>query len=176
MRVLNKNLTDKLDATVTVRTPMAKDGQKLYKLAKEAGGLDVNSEYAYLLLGTHFSKTCAFMEENSKPLGFVSAYILQDHPDTLFIWQVAIDRKHRKRGLAKTMIKDILNRDVCQTIRYLQATITPSNIASQKFFESLSRDLGAEFTKLPLFNKELFFEEHEEEFLIQIGPFSQTNS
>lgn len=172
MRVLNKNSVDKFEATVTVRTPMAKDGQSLYQLAKNAGGLDVNSEYAYLLLGAHFSKTCAIMEENSKPIGFVSAYKLQDYPDTLFIWQVAIEQKHRKRGLAKTMIRGILDRDVCQPIRYLQATITPSNIASQNFFESLSRDLGAEFKKFPFFNKELFSEKHEEEFLIQIGPFS----
>jgi len=161
---------NKTDETLVFRIPTVDDGQLLYKLAKESGGLDVNSEYAYLLLGTHFSKTCTIMEKDSRPLGFVSAYLLQNYPDTLFIWQIAVDQKYKKRGLAKTMIKSILDRSFGQTIRYLQASVTPSNIASQNLFKSLSRDLGTELKRYPLFDKDMFSESHEEEFLVQIGP------
>lgn len=176
MTALNTKPTNQTDTDFSVRAPRAEDGRALYKLAKEAGGLDVNSEYAYLLLGAHFSETCAIAEENGEAIGFVSAYILPDHPDTLFVWQIAIDRQHRKRGLAKAMLKDILGRDICQPVHYLQASITPSNSASQNLFASLARDLESELKRLSFFDAALFSESHEEEFLVHIGPFFSTPS
>lgn len=169
--MLNKKPSNHPDTDFSVRAPAAEDGQALYKLAKEAGDLDVNSEYAYLILGAHFSNTCAIVEENGEAIGFTSAYILPDHPDTLFVWQIAIDQGHRKRGLAKAMFKDILGRDICQPVHYLQASVTPSNFASQNLFASLARDLGSELKRLSFFDAALFSESHEEEFLVHIGPF-----
>ncbi|MCC6597464.1 MAG: diaminobutyrate acetyltransferase [Alphaproteobacteria bacterium] len=167
----NLKIKNHPDSGLSIRAPLAKDGKALYQMAKNAGGLDVNAEYAYLLLGAHFSNTCAVALEDEEILGFVSAYRLPDRPDTLFIWQVSIDPQHRKRGLAKTMIRDILNRDICQAVRHLQASITPSNTASQNLFASLARDLECQITKLPFFDATLFSESHEEEFLVHIGPF-----
>lgn len=171
MTALNTKSANQTDTNFSLRAPTAKDGRALYRLAKSAGGLDVNSEYAYLLLGMHFSNTCVIAEKNDEPLGFVSAYILPEHPDTLFIWQIAIDQAHRKRGLATAMLKDIIGRDICRSVHHLQASITPSNSASQNLFASLARDLGSEIKRLSFFNAELFSENHEEEFLVHIGPF-----
>lgn len=175
MTVLNPKSANQSNGTVSVRMPTIKDGQILYQLAKNAGGLDVNSEYAYVLLGAHFSATCAIVEENDAPLGFVSAYFVPNHPDTLFIWQIAIDPQYRKRGLAKIMLKDLLRREVCQPVRHLHATITASNSASHNLFVSVARDLGSEIKILPFFDAALFSESHKEEFLVHIGPFVQSN-
>ena len=153
-----------------IRSPEARDGKDLYNLAKASGGLDVNSEYAYLLLGAHFAQNCAVVEVDDKIVGFVSAYITEQN--TLFVWQIAVDKKYQKQGLALKMLKDILSRDSQKQIKYLQATITPNNTASRRLFKSLACDLKASFVEQTMFPKDYFNEPHEEEVLFQIGPFS----
>lgn len=174
MKEFEKNPAHGGAPQLSVRAPTKSDGQKFYKMARDAGGLDVNSEYAYLLLGAHFSETCAIAEQNREPLGFISAYILPDRPNVLFVWQVAILPEHRKRGLAKMMLKDILSRDSCHSVRYVQASVTPSNVASGNLFASLARDLGSEVRSLPFFDEGDFSEKHEKEDLVCIGPFFKT--
>ena len=150
------------------------------QLAKAAGNLDVNSEYSYLLLGAHFSDTCVVAENQGEVVGFVSAYKPQmtfqnvsntDKFNTLFVWQIAVSKDYRKQGIALKMLKALLNRESCKQVKYIQASITPSNSSSHKLFEALARELDTSYQEKPMFTKEEFSEEHEKEILFQIGPF-----
>lgn len=93
----------------------------------------------------------------------------------IFIWQVAVRGDARNNGLAKSLLRELIGQDVCRNIRFVEATITPSNEASSSLFRSLAKELGADCFEAPFFSRELFAgkEEHEEEFLLQIGPLTQ---
>jgi hypothetical protein len=77
--------------THTMRLPTRKDGAAIHHLISECPPLDLNSLYAYLLLGEHFSDTCVLAESAGGRInGFISAYVIPTRPDVLFVWQVAV--------------------------------------------------------------------------------------
>lgn len=166
--------TKRTQAPISLRLPKARDGRDIHQLVKKSGVLEVNSEYAYSLLGTHFQESCVIAHSGSKIAGFVSAYIPKTQPDVLFIWQVGVDRAYRKRGLALTMLKEILSRPCCAHTQYIHATIAPSNTASRSLFSSLARDLDVPFHERFMFPSDYFSAQDEDEPLFVIGPLRST--
>jgi L-2,4-diaminobutyric acid acetyltransferase len=162
--------------TVTFSVPTVDDGKEIWQLIKDTGVLDLNSSYSYLLWAKYFSKSSVVVKSQEKVVGFISGFIEPDHPDTLFIWQVAVDRSMRGKGLATKMLKEILSRQTCRNIRYLEATVTPTNVASTAMFEGLARDLKTECKITEGFKPEDFpGGGHEGENLFKIGPFMSLN-
>ena len=98
---------------VVIRPPCVTDGASVNALIARCPPLDRNSLYCNLLQCAHFSATSALAEQEGKVIGFASGYRLPDEPETLFIWQVAVDRIARGRALGKHLIFDILSRPVC---------------------------------------------------------------
>jgi L-2,4-diaminobutyric acid acetyltransferase len=162
---------------ISFRTPKIIDGKYLWEIAKSSKTLDVNSTYHYLIMCRHFAKTCIVAEHEGEVVGFVTAYIPPDSPDTIFVWQVAVDEKYRGHGLGIQMLVSLYKNLKILNIKHLEATITPSNQASIKLFTAVARELKASFE----FEKEFFsaahFGEnvHESEILFHIGQeFSLT--
>lgn len=160
------------DVEIDFREPRIEDAPKIFELVKDCPPLDVNSEYLYILICHHFSKSSVVAVDGSKIVGLISAYLPPDQQDTLFIWQVATHKNYRKMGLAQKMAKEILSRDYCDNVKYIEATVTPSNVPSRKFFQSLAADTNGNFNMDSLFTEEHFSSSHEPEDLIKIGPFS----
>ncbi|WP_342707307.1 diaminobutyrate acetyltransferase [Marininema mesophilum] len=162
---------------VTFRKPTEEDGTAIWQLIKETGVLDLNSSYSYLMLCKYFADTCVIAEEQGDRgvVGFVSAFIQPESPDVIFVWQVAVDHSQRGKGLAKSLLRDLLARDACANVRYLEATISPSNNASQSLFEGLARDIRTNCDTSVCFPEELFPDEgHESEWTYRIGPIETT--
>nr|WP_106781787.1 diaminobutyrate acetyltransferase [Lysinibacillus timonensis] len=158
---------------VTFCVPTVDDGQEIWQLIKDTSVLDVNSPYQYLLWSKYFAETSVVVKCDGKIVGFISGFIEPTAEDALFIWQVAVDESVRGNGIALRMLKAILCRPVCQKIRYLEATVTPSNEASAAMFKKLARDLDAQINVFEGFKEELFPSDvHEPEQLFRIGPFS----
>lgn len=154
--------------------PAAKDGQKVWQLVKDTGVLDLNSAYCYILLCDHFKKTCMTAWQGNELVGFVSAYVLPETDDTLFIWQVAVSSKTRGKGVGKRLLKKLLNSDAGKAINRIQATVSPSNKASLALFESLARELKTELKISEGFSSDMFpGGGHEQEDLLTIGPYKQ---
>jgi L-2,4-diaminobutyric acid acetyltransferase len=159
------------DTAITLRQPSLQDGAAMYQLVPETPPLDPNSCYAYLLLSTHFADTCVVAEDDGELVGFVSAYRPPTAPDVLFVWQVAVKSTARGQGLAKTMIRTLLERETCHGVTFLEATVTPSNVASQALFRSLANEHDARCAESCWFPPEAFGAgEHEAEVLFRIGP------
>lgn len=159
------------DATITLRQPCLEDGAAMCQLVQETPPLDPNSCYAYLLLSTHFADTCVVAKDTDELVGFVSAYRPPTAPDVLFVWQVGVKATARGKGLAKTMIRSLLERDACRDVTFLEATVTPSNKPSQILFRSLANDQNAPCQETCWFPPEGFgSNQHEAEFLFRIGP------
>jgi len=156
---------------ICLKKPNKSFSKMIFNLVKSTKVLDVNSEYLYLLQTTHFAKTCSVAILDEKVVGFVSGYRLPDKPNTLFIWQVAVDSKLRGQNLAKKLMMNILKRKENHDLNYIHTTVSPSNKASIRAFEKLSGDLKTKMVSKSFFEKEDFINQHEEEVLYEIGPF-----
>jgi len=156
-----------------LRSPQLSDGAAIHRLVDECKPLDLNSVYSYLLLCKHHRETCVVAEEQGEIIAFASAYIPPGSPDTLFIWQVAVGSRARRRGLGARMVNTLMQRPVCRRVKYLETTITPSNRASWSLFNRLAEQLEADCNDRVLFEGEHFGStDHEPEALLRIGPFN----
>lgn len=172
-------LADKIDPDtcpaehlITIGQPAGTDGSTVHTLIANCPPLDTNSVYCNLLQCTHFADTCAIARHTGNIIGFVSAYIPPTRQDTLFVWQVAIHETMRGKGLGKVLIQNILGRETCRNVRYLQTTITAENNSSWRMFRSLAQGIGAKTTHTTHFERDAHFGgRHETEFMLTIGPF-----
>jgi L-2,4-diaminobutyric acid acetyltransferase len=95
----------------TIRRPRPGDGPSVFDLVSSIPALDDNSLYCNVLQCTHFADTAAIAEEFGAVVGWVSAYLQPDAPDTLFVWQVAVRDDQRGKGIAGRLIASILELD-----------------------------------------------------------------
>ncbi len=157
----------------TFERPTRHDGAKIWRLVQSCPPLDLNSCYAYMLLAEHFAETCVVARAGAELVGFISAYRPPERGETLFVWQVAVGADARGQGLAGRMLSELLAREGCAGVRYLETTVSPSNQPSAALFQSLARRLGAPLRTETLFAAELFAGSgHEAEILHRIGPFA----
>lgn len=153
------------------RKPESYDGVNVFELIKTCKPLDENSLYCNLLQCSHFRNTSLVAEINDQLAGFISAYRLPEHADTLFIWQIAVHPAFRGNGLAPRMLHTLLQR--LSGIRYVHTSITEDNKASWQTFRRLALDLGADIHIRMLFDRERHFDNrHDSEQLVEIGPFT----
>lgn len=160
---------------VTIAEPDSTDGPQLWRLARDSGVLDMNSSYAYLLWCRDFAGTSAVARSNGAVVGFITGFLRPEAPDTVMIWQVAVDSGQRGRNVGGRMLNAIVDRLSPQGVRWMHTTISPANEASIRLFTALARDRGTEIERRELFAPEDFPAEepgdHEAEDLYVIGPF-----
>ncbi len=163
--------TDSETDRVTIRQPSIDDGLRVYGFIRECGTLEVNSAYLYFLLGSHFSATCAVAEARGSILGFLGGYLIPARPDTYFVWQIGVSGAARGKGLAGRMIGSVLRREACARVRFLEATVSPDNDASNALFRGIASRFGADHMTNPFISKEMFGQlNHDAENLHRIGP------
>jgi len=160
------------DLGMIIRHPTTEDGTAIWELVRSTGVLDVNSCYAYLVLCEHFADTCLVAEWGGDIVGFVTGYRPPAQDDVVFVWQVGVADKARKRGVAGQLLRQLLTLPSCADVDYLETTISPSNQASQRLFRALARDKSTLCRVEEGFGKELFpgHAQHEPELLYRIGP------
>jgi L-2,4-diaminobutyric acid acetyltransferase len=147
-------------------------GMTLHRFVHACFPLDPNSPYCNLLQCSHFQSTSVAAINAGDLVGSVTGYRIPDRPDTLFIWQVAVHPEERGKGLARTMLHDLLKRMARQGIRFIETTITPGNEASWKLFTGFAAEQNADLVRSVMFDQESHFEGvHETEYLFRIGPF-----
>jgi L-2,4-diaminobutyric acid acetyltransferase len=155
---------------ISVESLSAADGPDLWRLARDSGELDLNSPYSYLLWCRDFSGTSVVARAGRTAVGFVTGYRRPDAGEVLFVWQVAVDPAYRGQRIGVRMldaIGDAMRRVGC---RYMEATVTPDNIASARMFSSFARAHGAPLARTTGFETTQFPDDHEPEDLIRIGP------
>ena len=153
------------------RQPTINDGAAIYELIQACPPLDLNSNYVYLLLSTHFAQTCIVAYDADQLVGFISAYRHPKKEHTLFVWQVAVSATMRGRGLAPRMLDVLLDRDGLEDIQFIETTVDPENSASRRLFEKLAQRHQAQLTELEFLAAEHFVEPQVEP-LLRIGPLT----
>ncbi|MEV6330114.1 diaminobutyrate acetyltransferase [Streptomyces sp. NPDC051909] len=181
-------------AAVDIGPARPADGADLWRIARGAAGLDLNSPYSYLLWCRDFAATSAVARDASqRPVGFVTGYLRPEAPGTLFVWQVAVDDSHRGTGVAGALLDALAGRPTAEGRgpSRLEATVTPGNVASDRLFRSFARRHGAALTREVLFPADAFPDAgdpaapvtphdpaaptapgHEPELLYRIGPLA----
>mgnify|MGYP000280004674 CR=1 FL=1 len=154
--------------------PTKEDGWAVSQLISDCPPLDTNSAYCNLLQCHHFASTSVAVRLENELVGFISGYLIPEKPDTLFVWQVAVSDKARGHGIAAQMIDHILNRDNCQSVRFIDTTITETNEASWALFGRVAKNYNASLEREDLFTKnEHFSGQHDTEILVTIGPLTR---
>lgn len=173
----HRRIASDADATgISICLPDVSHGGHLWQIARDSAALDVNSSYAYLLWCHDFAATSAVALAGERAVGFVTGYLRPDAPDTLMVWQVAVDSGQRGRGLAGRMLHHLLDRLAPRGVRWLHTTISPDNEASIRLFSGVARDRGTGIERRDLFAAHHFPADdaagngHQAEDLYVIGP------
>jgi len=139
-------------------------------MANESQTLDVNTSYAYLLWCRDFGSTSLMAEVDGESAGFVTGYVRPEKPETLMIWQVAVDAAHRGRGLARTLLDGLVDR--VPGVTRMETTITDDNEASIALFSSFAKHRDASIRRDDLFGDHHFPDDHDAERLYTIAPLA----
>lgn len=163
-----------------LRKPSRQDGAAVWELIKQAGTLDLNSAYCYVMLCDHFRDTCVLAEDAAgEAAGFVSAYRIPGRPDTLFVWQIAVAASHRGQGMALALLEQLRKQAAeehgAAGIRFIETTVSPSNIASRRLMAAFAAHNNCGIEELPGkgYAAGLFPDghAHEDEPVLRLGPF-----
>lgn len=161
-------------STLCYRSAIPQDGQALWELVRDAGTLELNSAYFYLVFATDFGNTCLVAEQDGEMVGAVIGYRPPREPESAFVWQIGVSPAMRGRGLGKALLRQWLQLPAVRDARWLTATISADNEASRRLFESVARDLGTGCDVQPHFTADLFPAGHPAEPLYRIGPLAES--
>ncbi|WP_189548735.1 diaminobutyrate acetyltransferase [Streptomyces lavendofoliae] len=159
---------------IGIDAPRVEDGAAIWRIARDSEVLDLNSSYSYLLWCRDFAGTSLVARgADGEPIAFVTGYVRPQRPRTLVVWQVAVDKAHRGRGLAGVLLDALTARVAGQGVDTVETTVTPDNTASDRLFTSYAERRGASLEREVLFDGGLFPEgSHEPEVLYRIGPIT----
>jgi L-2,4-diaminobutyric acid acetyltransferase len=158
-------------AALTVARPEVADGVACWRLAAESKVLDVNSRYAYVLWCRDFAATSVVAKSGDAVIGFVTGYRRPEQPDTLLVWQVAVDEQVRGLGVGGAMLDALFDR--VPDVDHLETTITPDNVGSAALFSAFARRRDAPIERRELFGVDALGADHEPEILFRIGPINR---
>ena len=154
-----------------IDNPSTKDGGAIWRIARDSGKLDLNSSYAYLMWCHDFADTSLVARVGDEVVGFVIGYRRPVAPDTVVVWQIAVDSSQRGRGTAGALLDALVSRLADEGVGYMETTITPDNAASNALFASLAKRWSAAMDRAGTFDAADFPDEHESEVRFRIGPF-----
>jgi diaminobutyrate acetyltransferase len=158
-------------ARYAFRHPDKRDGAAVWETVEKSGALDLNSAYSYLMMAAYFPDTCRVAERGDRLAGFVLGFTPPRQPDTLFVWQIGVSPREQGRGLGKALLLDLLATPACGRLRYLEATVTPSNSASERLFRGVAEAFDVPCRVEPIFDEADFpGDDHESERRFRIGP------
>lgn len=160
-----------IDDTIHLSRPDQTDGERMWQLAKQTT-LDNNSVYKYIMMTHYFVDTCVVAKYNQELVGFITAFIPPKQPDTVFVWQIGVSQNHHGEGIGSCLLEELFNQVKTKGIKYLEATITPSNQASQALFKKFANHHKTNCNIQTFFTRDLFpdHDPYEEELKFKIGP------
>ncbi len=162
---------------ITYRTPTIEDGAEIWKMVDETAALDDNSAYAYFMACRNFAATSVVAESDGDLAGMVTAYPLPQDPQRLFVWQVNVRDQYQGQGIAVEMLRELMKREDCQSVRWIETTVAPGNEASEAMFERIAAHLNAAIDVKEVYGDELFPDgEHKVERLFVIGPITRVDN
>ncbi|MFE3493228.1 diaminobutyrate acetyltransferase [Streptomyces sp. NPDC059175] len=166
-----------MTTALSIDSPRVEDGAAIWRIARDSEVLDLNSSYSYLLWCRDFAATSVVARgADGEPIAFITGYIRPERPQTLVVWQVAVDGEHRGHGLAGALLDALFHRvATAHGVRAIETTVTPDNTASDRLFTSFAARRDSSLEREVLFDGGLFPDgAHQPEVLYRIGPITVT--
>lgn len=157
---------------ISFRSAHRGDATALWRLVQSTGTLELNTPYFYLSFAEFFGDTCLVAIQEEQLVGGVIAFRLPRRPEVLFVWQIGVLPSARRQGLAKRMLNHLIELPGCADVRFVQATITDDNAASQRLFQSFAENLNVPCVREEFFTADLFPNSHDAEDSYLIGPLA----
>jgi L-2,4-diaminobutyric acid acetyltransferase len=154
-----------------IEQPSLKDGRAIWRIARDSRKLDLNSSYAYLMWCHDFADTSLVARDGDDVVGFVIGYRRPAAPDTVVVWQIAVDSSQRGRGTAGALLDALVRTLADAGVRHIETTVTPDNAPSNALFASLARRWDTAIVEAGSFDAGDFPDDHEAEVRFRIGPF-----
>ena len=119
-----------------------------------------------------WSETSILALHGEELVGSVTGFSHPKHPDTLFIWQVAVAPNYRGQSLGVRMLSELISR-LKGSVTYVETTITPGNLSSEVTFGKVAQAFSAAMTPSPKYDSQTHFGgNNASETLWRIGPLS----
>lgn len=150
---------------ITFSNPDVNSAGSMWELAQQSP-LDSNSSYAYLMMAEYFSDRCMIAQDGDITVGFVTGFVQYKSPDTLFVWQVAVDKNYRGQNIAFDMICKLFE---SLPVKNIEATITKENKSSMRLFRKIAEKYGKNFKTDKGFDEDDFPDDKNAEMLITIS-------
>ena len=155
------------------RAPRPEDGVAVWRTVCEAGTLEPNTSYFYLIFCTDFSDTCLIALDGDDIAGVLVGYQPPNEPKTAFCWQIGVLPAWRGQGLGKRMLSSWLDLPGNQDVQWVTATVADDNEASEHLFQSFAKSLGVTCSVTPHFTEHHFPPGHSPEPMYRIGPINR---
>lgn len=162
------------NASIRYRVPCAQDGLAVWRAVEQAGTLEVNTAYFYLIFCSDFRDTCLIAQDGKEIAGVLIGYHPPNTADTAFCWQIGVLPAWQGQGLATQMLLAWLDLPSNRHVRWVTATVADDNVASAKLFQGFARMFGVSCKVTPHFTSDHFPVGHRPEPLYRIGPISPT--
>lgn len=157
-------------SSITFRTPSAEDGAAVWRAVQQAGTLEPNTAYFYLIFCSDFCDTCLIAEDGDDIAGVLIGYHPPTEPDTAFCWQIGVLPPWRGKGLGKHMLAAWLDLPANKHVQWLTATVANDNAASDQLFQGFASSRALACTVKPHFTADHFPAGHSPEPMYRIGP------
>lgn len=168
-----ETITPPIDvAKVRFRASTAKDGIAVWQLVSQAGTLELNTAYFYLVFCSEFKETCLVAECDNQIVGAIIGYRSPASADTIFCWQIGVLPAWQGQGLASKMLNAWADTSQRPWLRYVTATVAEDNAASERLFKRFAKAQDATCEVVPYFTSDLLAPGHAPEPLYRIGPLS----
>lgn len=155
---------------VELKPPTLAAAQMMFDIASATPAVDTYPEYFYLTMCRDFAATSLVAHEGDTPVAYALAYAKHEDPSVLFIWQLASVQRPRNRGVAKRLIRGLINSRL-DTLFYVEATIDLQNNIIYNVLNKIAVEYGVPMNTFPLFEARHFSANHPPEHLIKLGPF-----
>lgn len=168
--IINLNEKPQTNGKIDIRQPNMQDGKNIWDLVNKTDVLDLNSSYSYIMWCDKFADSSIVAYKNDELVGFIKGFVHESQgKQVLFIWQIAVVESVRGEGLGTKMIQAVLEHT---KVEYLEATVTPSNTASNNLFKGIAEKFNATYQLNEYIKSDDFpsVEDEEEEKLYHIGP------
>lgn len=159
--------------TITFREPAPADGLAVWEMVREQPKLDLNSAYLYVLWFRDFADCSAVAVADDEVIGFVMGYRRPSAPDTLFVWQEAVQARHGVPDLGIDLFDHVVKQQMDKGVKYVEATVSKDNLPIILVLKKVAKKHGVPIEKQDvLFGADHFPGEHHDEVLYRFGPLT----
>lgn len=126
-----------IDKRLVIEKPEQKDFVNVFRFMAQSMPSECYAEHFYKIMLRYFGNTCFVARDSKTIIGFILGFYSQVHPDRYFLWQIAVLPTYQGMGIGKKLtlkMEQHLKKGKC---RYIEVTVEPTNIPSQKLFESM---------------------------------------